>query len=68
MRVFSTFMELLVSGAAAIKSFLTIDFSEYLGGLGDFLSMIGIDLNGISLIGLIGGVGLFALVLYSIIK
>lgn len=61
-------LQALISGATAIKGFLSRDFAESLGVVGDIFKAVGVDLNGITLIGILGGVGLFALIIYSIIK
>ena len=68
MNIISNLMQLIIEGANSIKSFLNTDFGDSLGALSSVLSALGIELNGITLLSLIGGVGLFALIIYSIIK
>ena len=64
----TTLLQALINGSNAIQNFLTKDFAESLGVVGDIFKAVGVDLNGITLIGILGGVGLFALIIYSIIK
>lgn len=68
MAIIGIILENLVNGVSTIQQILTADLSKYLGKLGDILTAVGINLNGITLIGLLSGVGLIALIIYSIIK
>ena len=64
----TTLLQALINGSNVIQNFLTKDFAKSLGVVGDIFKAVGVDLNGITLIGILGGVGLFALIIYSIIK
>lgn len=64
----TTLLQALINGSNAIQNFLTKDFSESLGPIASIFKALGVNLNGITLIGIVGGVGLFALIIYSIIK
>lgn len=68
MAIIGILLENLVNGVSTIQQILTADLSKYLGSLGTLLSSVGIDLTGVTLIGLLGGVGLIVLIIYSIIK
>lgn len=64
----TSLLQALINGSNAIYNFLNKDLSESLGSISTILEAIGISLNGLTFIGILGGVGLFALIIYSIIK
>lgn len=68
MSIISNLIQYIFEGSQTIYNFLTIDLGNYLGVIGDILGKLGIDLNGLTLLGLLGGIGLFALIIYSIVK
>lgn len=61
-------IEVIFNGAQVIYKALTTDFNAYMGKFGNYLSYIGIDLNGYSFLGILGGVGLISIIIYSIFK
>lgn len=68
MELVATFIQTIINFGIALKEFFTADITKYIGKFSSLLSAIGINLNGYSLIGILGGSVIFVLIIYSIIK